>query len=156
MEYRVIKDFPNYEISEDCEVRNIKTGRIIKQYQLHGYYRVALIKEKGKKQITVATHRLLAIAFIPNIENYPIIDHINRIKTDNRISNLRWVTYKENANNVDIHKRVHKNKTKYNIGLFLCEKTNLWIVKNRTSKLKVIGKYENIDDAIAVIKLIKN
>lgn len=44
-------------------------------------------------------HRLIAQAFIPNPDNKPEIDHINTIKDDNRIENLRWVTSKENSNN---------------------------------------------------------
>lgn len=44
-------------------------------------------------------HRLVAFTFIPNLNGKPFIDHINRIKTDNRVDNLRWCTCKENNNN---------------------------------------------------------
>ena len=47
-------------------------------------------------------HRLLMIAFVPNPDNKPCIDHINRIRTDNRIENLRWATHQENQENKSI------------------------------------------------------
>lgn len=62
-----------------------------------GYYTVNFFD--GDRSKTATLHRLIAEAFIPNPENKPCIDHINTIKTDNRIENLRWVTNKENCNN---------------------------------------------------------
>lgn len=64
----------------------------------HGYCKSTISDGNGKMH-TYPTHRLVAMAFIPNQENKPCIDHINAIKTDNRVSNLRWVTYKENMQN---------------------------------------------------------
>lgn len=44
-------------------------------------------------------HRVVAILFIPNLENKPEIDHINGDKLDNRAINLQWCSHKENINN---------------------------------------------------------
>lgn len=63
-----------------------------------GYLNVRLYKD-GKWKIFLV-HRLVAIAFIPNTENKPYIDHVNTIRVDNTEKNLRWVTAKENAQNI--------------------------------------------------------
>ena len=62
----------------------------------HGYMTICL-RNNGKPK-TFRFHRLLAIAFIPNPENKTDVDHINGIKHDNRLENLRWLTHKENLN----------------------------------------------------------
>jgi len=62
-----------------------------------GYLRVYI--NKSQYQI----HRLIAEAFIPNPLNKPTVDHINRVRNDNRVCNLRWATYKEQNENRDIH-----------------------------------------------------
>lgn len=51
-------------------------------------------------------HRLIAETFIPNPENKPQIDHFNRNRADNKVENLRWVTYSENSRNTEQHDRV--------------------------------------------------
>ena len=76
-----------------------KAEKILKPRKNHyGYLRFNLYKD-GKRK-TISVHRLVAIAFIPNPENKPHIDHINTIRTDNNVKNLRWVTVQENARNV--------------------------------------------------------
>jgi hypothetical protein len=67
--------------------------KILKCHYYNSYVKVKL----NDKLISV--HRLVAKAFIDNPENKSEVDHINTIKDDNRISNLRWVTSTENSNN---------------------------------------------------------
>lgn len=61
----------------------------------YGYIEVALCKE-GKLK-TFLLHRLLAIHFIPNPDNLPEVNHINGIKSDNRLANLEWCSVSDNT-----------------------------------------------------------
>lgn len=62
-----------------------------------GYCKITVSKNKEQKAALV--HKLVAIAFIENKENKPMIDHIDRNKTNNNVTNLRWCTLSENMNN---------------------------------------------------------
>lgn len=77
---------------------SIRKGCLLKKrIDRYGYYYFILCKDGKIKNFRA--HRLVAEAFIPNEENKTQIDHINTIRTDNRVENLRWVTSKENSNN---------------------------------------------------------
>lgn len=94
MEWRKINNKPNYSVNDNGEVRNDKTGRILKPHLgTSGYYQVML----GRKTVPLYVHRIVAEAFLENTENKPQVDHINGIKTDNRVCNLKWATVSENV-----------------------------------------------------------
>lgn len=59
-----------------------------------GYFRTVFTKNKVRKSLRI--NRVVAIAFIPNPENKPCVNHKNGIKTDNRAINLEWCTVLEN------------------------------------------------------------
>lgn len=96
--FKMIDEFPKYDISNFGQVRNRSTGRLLKQGDNgKGYIIVCL--QKDKKQYTKTVHRLLCETFIDNPNNYKCVDHIDRCKTNNHISNLRWASHSMNAKN---------------------------------------------------------
>lgn len=75
-------------------------------YNMKGYPSIKLTV--NSKYVYIGSiHRLVARAFISNPSNKPQIDHINTIRTDNRVCNLRYVTNRENAYNPITAKKVH-------------------------------------------------
>lgn len=101
MLHKAIKDFEDYLISDDGRVYSLKSQRYLTpELSATGYYKVILYN-KGKRKV-FRIHRLVAQAFIPNTNNKPEVDHINRNKLNNRVENLRWCTSSENKKNRDL------------------------------------------------------
>jgi len=113
-----INNFNDYLIYQDGRVYSKRTNKYLKSSLSEGYLRVSLChkQKKYKKYI----HRLIAEHYIPNNNNYPQVDHIDRNRINNNIENLRWVDLKTQnqnkgqfKNNTSGHKYIIKNYNKY-------------------------------------------
>ena len=128
-EWKEIEGYKNYFISNEGRVKSIDrviiTGKGARHYTEKtlnpsindsGYYVVHL--SVGGNTDLKRVHILVAEAFIPNPDKLPVVDHINTIRTDNRVENLRWVDNKGNSNNeltIEHLKESHKNQTNENL-----------------------------------------
>jgi hypothetical protein len=140
-EWKIITDFPNYEVSNTGNVRVKETKYIMKPFKNEaGYLRVSLSNETIKKK-KFYIQRLVAIEFLPNVENKPTVNHINNIRNDNRLCNLEWSTMSE------------QNKHKYNTNKKLDKRINIksiWRIDVNTNEK--IEKYESTTEAVRWIK----
>lgn len=86
-----------YQISTDGQIRNCRGRKRKPTKDKEGYFRISLTK--NGKQKSYGIHRLVALAFLPNPDNKPEVDHIDTNVNNNNVSNLRWATRNENRNN---------------------------------------------------------
>ena len=101
-EWRDIEEYYGlYQISNLGRIKSLnyrRTGKekILKPVNTNDYFTIELCKEGNRKRHRV--HRLVALHFIPNPNNYPMVNHRNEIKTDNQVGNLEWCDAKYNNN----------------------------------------------------------
>jgi hypothetical protein len=114
-EWQTIDNFQNYDISNFGNVRNNKTGKVLKLCIKAGYLNISLTNELFKKNYKV--HRLVALAFIENPENKLEVNHKDKNKLNNHVNNLEWMTRQENnihrCNGIKI--KCNKNKPVFRI-----------------------------------------
>lgn len=130
-----IKVFSNGDIvTEPYEVMRsnnriliVKGKKLSPAYDKNGYLRY-VFSYKGKRK-TISGHRLVAMAFIPNPDNKPTINHINGIKDDNRVENLEWAT--------------HKEQKKHSVKTHLCDK-NIDALRNANKRRSVAVEYGGV------------
>lgn len=133
--------YENYIINKDGIVRNTLRSNRINRYWKNrkGYLYYSLWNSKNKIKKHFFLHRLVAIAFIFNPHNLPIIDHKDRNPLNNNIENLRWCDRSENT----------VNQANYNpLGRGIIKSKNRFIVcLYRNNTKKHIGSYKTLEEA---------
>jgi len=134
--WKIIEGFEDYEISNLGNVKSLKYGKekiLNKSINSQGYYCVCLSlnNKKYKKNI----HQLLAVSFLNHTPNgYKlVINHIDFIRTNNKIENLEIVTQRKNANQKHL-----KSSSQY-IGVSWAKHVNKW-----HAQIHINGKHKNL------------
>jgi hypothetical protein len=163
--WKDIENYEYYKISNLGRVKSLSRNRrcgkifyITKEMILkptlgqNGYFYITSLKN--------TIHRLIAISFIPNPHNYPCVNHINGIKTDNRVENLEWCTYSQNNKHAyDTKLKIpHERQGTSNPCSKLTEKEVLEIreIGNKLSTVKLGNIYNIHPSMISLILKRKN
>jgi hypothetical protein len=134
----------NYEIDEYGNCFNRKTGLQLKpQLKSTGYYAYNILDTNSKKYKHMKLHRLIAYYFIDkaNSKNTSfVVDHIDRNKLNNHVSNLRYVSHSEN--NVNCNKK--KNCTSNHKGIYWNKQHQKWRAQIQINgRQKHLGRFAN-------------
>lgn len=122
-----------YEVSDLGRVR--QGEKSVNQYKDgKGYLRVSLYKDGAERNFKV--HRLVALAFIPNPDNLPMVNHKDEVKTNNSVENLEWCTSLYNTN--------------YGTGKYRAAKTR-WVAIIGTDKEGNEHRFSSIQEAAAYV-----
>jgi len=137
-EWRLVSGWEKmYEVSNLGRVRSIKKkGLIIASFlEKDGYIVVSLKSPRVMKKV----HRLVAKAFIPNPEDKPQVNHIDNKRNNNVLTNLEWVTHKENSEHCFKQDRFSRGEKHY--ASILTEKDVIKIRKSKLTRSMLAKKY---------------
>lgn len=140
-----------YEIDTYGNIKSLITNKILKpQLDRKGYFRIGLTKNKKQKFYLI--HRLVALTFLPNPNDYKIINHKDGNPKNNYVENLEWCTYSYNiqhAYNTGLkkgisaeHKGINNPKSKLN------EEDVKYILKDKENKINIKESYNQYQNKI--------
>ena len=142
-DFEDLKDYEKlYKINKNGEIWSCFFNRVLSlSTDRDGYSRFNL--NKDNKQKSVFTHRIVAKQFIPNPDNLPSVDHIDRNRLNNNVTNLRWVSLRQNQLN-----KKNNNKHPY---IYWSNSKNKYRIKITIKRKNVYNSYhKELDQAILV------
>lgn len=139
--FRVCELMRNYFLREDGYFKNVRSTSIGKDWSpgsSNGRYLMAGIpgaRKFGFANNMTNIHNLMGVAFLPNPDEKKTINHINSIKTDNRLSNLEWNTHSENMQHAVENRKSRKPRQSKKIGRFTMEGELIETYHNERKKM---------------------
>ena len=145
-----MKDIPNYEglyaITEDGNVWSYRNNRFIKSFlRKNGYMQVLLVKDGIKKSWKV--HRLVALTYLPNPNNYPEVNHKDENRINNCVDNLEWCPHDYNCNYGERLNRISDSNTK---------RFNIYTDNDLKRKILKEAKERNISTETLLFDIVNN
>ena len=145
-----MKDIPNYEglyaITEDWNVWSYRNNRFIKSFlRKNGYMQVLLVKDGTKKSWKV--HRLVALTYLPNPNNYPEVNHKDENRINNCVDNLEWCPHDYNCNYGERLNRISDSNTK---------RFNIYTDNDLKRKILKEAKERNISTETLLFDIVNN
>jgi hypothetical protein len=142
-EWRDIPGYAPYQASSLGRIKGKMNTVMFPTISGKSLYQRLVLRIDGKSK-DMLVHRLVALAFLPNPEKKPTVNHINEIKTDNRVENLEWATYSEQM----------FHKTTVPIGVtnerHIVKSRNTYTVRIQNSKIKYGKTFKTLEEAIAM------
>ena len=134
-----IKGFNNYYINTDGEIYSMASNKIIKEVISNSGYSLVCLWENGKKK-NFLVHRLVALTFLPNIQNLPEVNHKDFNKQNNKLTNLEWCSRQYNLD-------YSLNAGRYNFD-FSKKKINQYDLKGN-----LIRQWQSINEASKTLNI---
>lgn len=140
--FKQIPNYPNYSIDECGTVKSVYVSKTLKPRTAgKGYLCYQLRNSNGKKNEYI--HRLVALTFIPNPDNLPQVDHMDGDKTNNHVSNLRWVDNRTNMLSFGYKTRKINSSKKCSVQILAKNDTEEITFETQSALLKHFGYLKN-------------
>jgi len=142
MKVPLFEPYQDYQIDTEGNVYG-KDGKL-KKYRKSGYGYNQVVLFNNRKHKNKMVHRLMAQMFLPDFDDNLFVDHIDRNKLNNCISNLRMVTHQQNL----INRTKQVNNTSGYKGICWCKRDKKWVAHIKYNQKQIhIGNFDDIEDA---------